>query len=89
MVNMEIKAVIIDLMRVICEEAGVNITPDISHRVEAIVAKKYGGERIYVPKVIKRQRQLLLFDAARLPPGRRAAAVGVSARHLRRIKNGK
>lgn len=79
-----------ELVRMVEQELGAALPPDSAHRLEAALCRAYGGERVYVPKLPKLVAQVRV---AALGTGSSSAeigrAIGISARHVRRIVRGR
>ena len=81
---------IFDLIRIIESEIGHPLPGTSAARVQAAFCATYGGERVYVPHLPKRQNAVkLLGIGSHIAPAEAARRLGVTQRYVRKLSSGK
>jgi len=80
-----------DLVRMVEQELGVVLPADAPRRLEAALCQKYGGERLYVPKLPKLVHQVRLagLGTATTSMAVLATELGMTVRGVRKIVRGR
>jgi hypothetical protein len=87
----EVTDVFSDLMSFIREEAGIEIAPEQQKRILARFNRHFGGEKIYVAKLpkLERQERIQAAQSEKKQVREVAESAGISERHARRLLRGK